>query len=202
MTFTKLKCITLHRMKKLIFVLLIISNQSWAQSLIDSRDREIVFTSVNVVAMETDRVLENQTVVIKDGKVSVINKKAKYSKNALVIDAKGKYLMPGIAEMHAHVPPIDDLEPMKEVLFLFAANGITTIRGMLGHPRHLELRSKINSGEILGPRFYTTGPSINGISVTTAENGATMVRNQKEAGYDFLKLHPGLTKEKFRAISS
>ena len=40
--------------------------------------------------------------------------------------------------MHAHVPPIDDMEPMKEVLMLFAANGITTIRGMLGHPRHLE----------------------------------------------------------------
>ena len=189
-------------MKKLIFVLLIISNQSWAQSLIDSRDREIVFTSVNVVTMETDRILENQTVVIKDGKVSVIGKKAKYSKNALVIDSKGKYLMPGIAEMHAHVPPIDDIEPMKEVLFLFAANGITTIRGMLGHARHLELRSKINSGEILGPRFFTTGPSLNGISVTTPENGAKMVRQQKEAGYDFLKMHPGLTKEKFRAISS
>ena len=66
---------------------------------------------------------------------------------AEVIDGKGKYLMPGLGEMHAHVPPVDDLEPMKEVLFLFAANGITTIRGMLGHPRHIELRSKINSGE-------------------------------------------------------
>jgi imidazolonepropionase-like amidohydrolase len=190
------------RMKKIIFILLVITHPCWAQSLIDSRDREIVFTSVNVVTMETERILENQTVVIKDGKVSAINKKAKYSKNALVIDAKGKYLMPGIAEMHAHVPPIDDMEPMKEVLFLFAANGITTIRGMLGHPRHLELRSKINSGEILGPRFYTTGPSFNGFSVKTAEQGANMVRQQKTAGYDFLKLHPGLTKETFRAISS
>lgn len=189
-------------MKKLILLFLIISHQAWAQSLVDSRDREIVFTNVNVVTMESERVLENQTVVVKDGNVSVIDKKAKYSKNALVIDAKGKYLMPGLAEIHAHVPPVDDIEPMKEVLFLFAANGITTIRGMLGHPRHLELRSKINSGEILGPRFYTTGPSLNGISVRTAEQGATMVRNQREAGYDFLKLHPGLTKETFRAITS
>ena len=189
-------------MKKIFLIVLIVSHQSWAQSLTDSRDREIVFTNVNIVTMETDRVLENQSAVIKNGKVSAIGKKIKYGKGALVIDAKGKYLMPGIAEMHAHVPPIDDMEPMKEVLFLFAANGITTIRGMLGHPRHLELRNKINSGEVLGPRFFTTGPSLNGISVKTAEQGANMVRQQKEAGYDFLKLHPGLTKTTFGAISS
>ncbi len=115
---------------------------------------------------------------------------------------KGKYLIPGLAEMHAHVPPIDDMEPMKDVLFLFAANGITTIRGMLGHPKHLELRSKIQSGEVLGPRLFTTGPSINGMSVTSPESGAAMVRKQKEAGYDFLKLHPGLTRDKFDAIAS
>jgi imidazolonepropionase-like amidohydrolase len=88
------------------------------------------------------------------------------------------------------------------VLFLFAANGITTIRGMLGHPKHLELRSSINKGEVLGPHFYTTGPSFNGLGIKTPEAGATMVRNQKEAGYDYLKLHPGLTKENFAAIAS
>jgi imidazolonepropionase-like amidohydrolase len=72
---------------------------------------------------------------------------------------------------------------------------------MLGHPRHLELRSKIQSGEIIGPHFYTSGPSFNGNSVKTPEAGAEMVRNQKAAGYDFLKLHPGLTKENFAAIA-
>ena len=126
---------------------------------------------------------------------------AKYSKSATLIEAKGKYLIPGLAEMHAHVPPVDNLEPMKEVLFLFAANGITTIRGMLGHPRHLELRSKINSGEILGPHFYTTGPSFSGQSVKTPEQAASMVRQQKNAGYDYLKLHPGLSRETFDALA-
>jgi imidazolonepropionase-like amidohydrolase len=119
----------------------------------------------------------------------------------LVIDAKGKYLTPGWAEIHAHVPQTDDFEPMKEVLMLYLANGITTIRGMLGHPKHLELRSKINNGSILGPHFYTTGPSFNGQTVKTAERGAEMVREQKAAGYDFLKLHPGLTRETFPAIA-
>ena len=103
--------------------------------------------------------------------------------------------------MHAHVPPIDNIEPMKDVLKLFAFNGITTIRGMLGHPKHLELRTKIKSGEILGPRFFTSGPSFNGNSVKTVEDGIKLVKQQKEMGYDFLKLHPGLTKETFGAIS-
>lgn len=175
--------------------------QLYAQQWIDSRQQEIVIRSINVIPMDEERVLANQTVVINDGKITAMGTKVTYSKNALIIDGKNKYLIPGLAEMHAHVPPIDDLEPMKEVLFLFAANGITTIRGMLGHPKHLELRSMIINGEINGPRFYTTGPSFNGFSVKSAEGGADMVRRQKEMGYDFLKLHPGLTKVTFAAIS-
>ncbi len=190
-------------MKRLFVFLFAISTISLCgQNLVDSAQREIVFTSVNVVPMDTEQVLENQMVLVKNGRVSAIGKKLKYSKDAWVIDAKGKYLIPGLAEMHAHVPPNDNLEAHKEVLFLFAANGITTIRGMLGHPSHISLRSKINNGEILGPRFYTTGPSFNGLSVKTAERGVAMVREQKTAGYDFLKLHPGLTKETFAAVSS
>ena len=135
-----------------------------AQEIVDSDKREIVFQSVNVIAMDGEKVLPNQQVVIKKGRIVSVGRagQVRLSKDALIIDGKGKYLIPGLAEMHAHVPPVDDLEPMKEVLTLFACNGITTIRGMLGHPRHLELRSKIENGEILGPRFYTSGPSFSG----------------------------------------
>ena len=173
-----------------------------AQSLIDSQKRDIVFSGVNVIPMDSERVLENQDVVVSDGKITAMGatSKVKFSKGALIVDAKGKYLIPGLAEMHAHVPPVDDLQPMKEVLILFAANGVTTIRGMLGHSRHIELRTKIQSGEIFGPHFYTSGPSFNGISVKTPEGGEKMVRDQKAMGYDFLKLHPGLTRENFNAI--
>jgi len=189
-------------MKNLLFILIVfVSLNGYGQQLIDSRQREIVFTSVNVVPMDTEKIIENSMVIVKDGHITAIGKKLKYGKEALVIDAKGKYLIPGLAEMHAHVPPNENIESHKEVLFLFAANGITTIRGMLGHPKHLELRSMVNSGEVFGPRFYTTGPSFNGLSVKTPERGAEMVREQKAAGYDYLKLHPGLTKDNFAAIS-
>ena len=187
----------------LLIALLFAPNSGlFSQALISNAQRDIVFQSVNVIPMDRERVIENQTILVKNGLITAIGNagSVKFGKDALVIDAKGKYLMPGWAEIHAHVPPIDDIEPMKEVLILYLANGITTIRGMLGHPKHLELRSKINSGEILGLHFYTTGPSFNGQTVKTAERGAEMVREQKAAGYDFLKLHPGLTKETFPAI--
>ncbi|RYY29218.1 MAG: amidohydrolase [Chitinophagaceae bacterium] len=174
-----------------------------AQQPVDSRNRDIVFKNVNVIAMDSDRVLANKTVVTRNGKIISITDgtKAKFGSNAFIIDGKDKYLMPGLAEMHAHVPPVDDIEPMKNVLMLFALNGVTTIRGMLGHPRHLELRSKIKSGEILGPHFYTSGPSFNGSTVKTREEGTARVIEQKKAGYDFLKIHPGLTLENFNAVA-
>jgi imidazolonepropionase-like amidohydrolase len=176
---------------------------AYGQAKGPATSQEVVFRHVNVIPMDRERVLENQTVVVKGGRIVAMTatNQAKYGKGALVVEAKGKYLMPGLAEMHAHVPPVDDLAPMQEVLFLFAANGITTIRGMLGHPRHLELRQKINSGEILGPHFYTTGPSFSGQSVKSPEQAAAMVREQKQAGYDYLKLHPGLSRENFDALA-
>lgn len=177
---------------------------SLAQTPVSSENRDVVFSDVNIIPMDANRVVAGQTVITRNGKITVIGdtKKVKVPKDALVIDGKGKYLIPGLAEMHAHVPPIDDMEPMKDVLVLFAVNGITTIRGMLGHPKHLELREKVRRGEILSPHFYTTGPSFNGISVTSPEAGAAMVRQQKQAGYDFLKMHPGLSRQKFDSIAA
>lgn len=166
------------------------------------QDPQTVITSINVVPMDEDKVIPNQDVVISNGRIVAMGASGEvdFSEDATIVNGQGKYLIPGLAEMHAHVPPVDDIEPMKEVLSLFLANGVTTIRGMLGHPKHLELRSKINSGEILGPHFYTTGPSFNGNTVKTAEEGAQKVRDQKQAGYDYLKLHPGLNPETFGAI--
>lgn len=185
-----------------LFLLITLSITVLSQQPINSTQTEIVFRSVNVIPMDKERIIEKQDVVVRNGVITAMGNtgKVNYSRGAFIIEANGKYLMPGLAEMHAHVPPVNDIEPMKEVLLLFAVNGVTTIRGMLGHPLHLELRKKLQQGEILGPHFITSGPSFNGNSVTSPEAAVEMVRQQKAAGYDFLKLHPGLTKEKFAAI--
>lgn len=189
-------------MRILVGILTMAATVAAAQSPVDSRQQAIVFRSVNVIPMDSERVLENQDVVIKDGKILSLGTagQVKFDKSALVVEAKGKYLMPGLAEMHAHIPPNDNVEAQKEVLKLFALNGVTTIRGMLGHPSHLTLRDQVSRGEVLGPRIYTSGPSFNGLSVKTPEGGDKMVRDQKALGYDFMKLHPGLTLSNFNAI--
>jgi imidazolonepropionase-like amidohydrolase len=190
-------------MRHLIIIFYIFCiTQSYSQQIIDSRQTEIVFQNVNVIPMDREQVLENQTVVVKDGKITSMGnaKQTKFNNNATIINAQGKYLIPGLAEMHAHVPPVDNLEPMEEVLKLFALHGITTIRGMLGHPRHLELRSKISSGEIIGPNFITSGPAVSGQSAKTPSQATELVREQKKAGYDFLKVLPGMDNNSFSAM--
>ena len=78
-------------MKKIIiFLCTILFTPAFAQEPVDSRQREIVIRSVNVVPMEKEEVLTNQTVVIKDGKIAAIGNKAKYNSNALIIDGTGK----------------------------------------------------------------------------------------------------------------
>lgn len=165
----------------------------------------IAFVNVNVVPMDREGVLENRTVVVADGRIVAIGDADRLSPPAgvRVIDGRGKYLMPGIAEMHAHIPnpsgPGGD-EYMEDVLFLYVAAGITTIRGMLGQPEHLELRDDVAAGKLLAPRVYTSGPSFNGNSVPNADVARSRVIDQTREGYDFLKLHPGLSRASYDAI--
>lgn len=161
---------------------------------------ETVIRNVTVIPMDSERRIVAQSVHLKDGMIVGMGASDGFPipANAVVIDGTGKFLIPGIAEMHAHVPPsTQNPEYMSEVLFLYKANGITTVRGMLGHPLHLELREKAALGEIVSPRIFTSGPSINGQSAPTPERVDLMVREQKAAGYDLLKLHPGLSRATF-----
>ncbi len=162
----------------------------------------VVFQNVNVISMESETPLTGQTVVVVDDKIYKISDQSEeLPDDAMVVDGTGKYLVPGLAEMHAHIPTPDQGEALiEETLFLYLAGGVTSIRGMLGHPRHLELRSQVEDGSILGPHIYTSGPSINGNTAPDAETASGMVREQKEAGYDFLKLHPGIKREVFDAM--
>lgn len=163
------------------------------------------FVNVAVVPMDEERVLRNQTVVVRDARIVEVGpaESLHAPPGAVVIDGTGKFLMPGLAEMHAHIPsPQQGEDTIDRTLFLYLSNGVTTIRGMLGHPRHLELRGQAERGEILSPRIYTSGPSLNGNSAQTAEIAATMVEEQHAAGYDLLKLHPGLTRPVFDAMAA
>jgi len=161
------------------------------------------FLNVNVIPMTQDRVVEAQTVIVEDGIITAIGDVdgVPLPEEAVVVDGTDRYLMPGLAEMHAHVAELGSQELDRDFT-LFIANGVTTVRGMLGRPSHLELRQQLLDGEQFGPRLITSGPSLNGNTVSSPADGARKVRAQHAAGYDFIKIHPGLSASEFSAIAS
>jgi imidazolonepropionase-like amidohydrolase len=163
------------------------------------------FVGVNVIPMDRDRVVENQTVVVRDGRIVSVGPSAQAAipTDATRIDGRGKFLLPGLAEMHAHVPPQQATERVtRDIMFLYIANGVTTIRGMLGAPYQLQLRSRLASGEILGPTLYVGAPSINGNTAPDPATGARLVREHKAAGYDLLKIHPGPSRATYDSVAA
>lgn len=163
------------------------------------------FVGVSALPMDKEAVLADQTVIVRDGKIETItpSAKAQIPAGAVRIDGKGKFLMPGLAEMHAHIPggqaPDSGVE---RTLFLYVASGITTIRGMLGDPRHLTYRDRAARGEIVSPLIYTSGPSFNAKTASTKEMAVEAVIAQKKAGYDLLKIHPGVPRDVFDALAA
>ena len=155
----------------------------------------IAIENVRVLPMDEERVLEEQTVVVQNGRIAWMGpaSAADVPDGARRVDGSGRTLLPGLAEMHAHVPqdnaPRDLLE---DILFLYVANGITTIRGMLGAPGQLEVREELARGELVGPHMIVGAPSINGSSAPDPETAERLVRSYHEQGYDLLKIHPGV----------
>lgn len=162
----------------------------------------IAVTNVTVLPMDRERRLSDHTVIVRDGRIAALGPSAdiRVPAGARRIDGRGKFLMPGLAEMHAHVPPGSPTdEQLSEIMFLYVANGITTIRGMLGAPYQIDLREKLASGAMLGPRFFAAAPSLNGNSAPTPEAAVQLVRQAKATGYDLMKIHPGLSRETWDA---
>ena len=163
----------------------------------------LAFENVNVVPMDRDRVLKRQTVIVREGRIAEIGPAArvKAPEGAVRVEAAGKFLIPGLAEMHGHLPSPDAPPQLVEhILFLYVANGVTTVRGMQGNPSALEHRNAIASGRMLAPRLYVAGPVFIGASAKTVEVAQKMVREQKAAGYDLLKIAEGVTPEVYDAI--
>src|SRR5210317_2262305 len=163
---------------------------------------QTAFINVNVVPMSSDTIIEQQTVIVDHGIIQAIGPvdDVPIPKGATVVDGTDRYLMPGLAEMHAHVPEADAKE-LDRYFSLYVANGVTTIRGMLGRPSHLGLRQNLLDGGVFGPRLVTSGPSFNGRSVNNATHARQLVEEQHAAGYDFIKVHPGLSSSEFQALA-
>ena len=156
--------------------------------------------NVNIVDVEKGVVKRNQTVVIEDGKIKAIGTNTAIPKDAVQINGKGKYLMPGLWDMHFHMWDIikDGWEINEKVsLPLFLANGVTGVRYMYGNPGLLDLRNRINAGTTQGPRLIISSPILKGTpSKVTAMyhiKDTTHARSSIDSiaalGYDLVKVY-------------
>lgn len=147
------------------------------------------FENVNVIPMDREHVLNNQTVVVRDGRIESVQPAGHgLPEGATLIDGSGRYLMPGLAEMHGHVPGDDNPQYVEDTLFLYISNGVTLVRGMAGSPSHIELRQRLLEGELDGPTLYAAGPWLGPHNAGSEEQTRATVREHYEAGFDLLKV--------------
>ncbi len=169
---------------------------------------DLAFVGVDVLPMTepgVPRVIENRTVVVTDRRIASMHPadEVEVAGATEVVDAEGMYLMPGLAEMHGHLPgPRMVSSDARNLLFLYIANGVTTVRGMQGERSQLGLRARIARGQSLGPRLFVGSPSMTGGRVATPAQGAQLVREYNEAGYDLVKMHEGLSPDVFDAVAA
>jgi hypothetical protein len=162
----------------------------------------LAFTHVTVIDATAQPALSDRTVILAGARIQSIGKfsETRVPKNARVIDASGKYMIPGLWDMHVHFRGGQALIPDNEAwLSIFLANGITGVREMGGDIAEtvFRWRTEIANGTRLGPRIVTSGPKVDGpkpvwpgsIPVTDAASARAAVDKLKAMGSNFVKIY-------------
>lgn len=165
-----------------------------------ANNNSYLITNVNIIPMNQDTILVDKMVYIKDGIINNIADNI-IIKDVEIINAKDKYLTPGLIDMHVHI--WDRYE-----LGLYLSNGVTAVRNLWGMPMHLRLKEDINNDEIISPMFFTTGPKLTGpefigddnLQLVNPTEAKEKVISYKKRGYDFIKTYYGLTEDIFDAV--
>ncbi len=188
-------------MKKTILLLLIILSPT----LLVAQNRPVVFRNVTLIDMRSEQPKPNMTVIVSGNRISKIGVNLKIPKNANVIDATGKFLIPGLWDMHVHA-----LTRWEWASLLLLANGVTGIRdtGTIVEPAEIvRIRQNVENGMALAPRVVAGARQIDGIPKSRAmyvevENADKMreeVRRMKSEKMDFVKIYTKLSREAFFA---
>ncbi|MFK5893558.1 MAG: amidohydrolase family protein [Pseudomonadota bacterium] len=168
-----------------------------------------IITNVNILSQDGKQMIADQTVIIEKGVITPIGSDIKTSKASLIIDGKGKYLIPGLIDSHIHLwqSPND--------LLLYIANGVTQIRELNGSKLHLKWREEIKAGRI-GPKMFVASSRVNsnGIfaswfqkwaikitSINSFNDAKSIVQSNIEAGYDAIKTYTFINNKDYWSLN-
>ena len=164
----------------------------------------LVFVGVSILSMRAPGLERDRTVVVTGDRITYAGPSASApdATGAKRIDGAGRFLMPGLADMHVHLHFPDELG-------VYLAHGITTVRNMRGEPRHLAWRDDVRAGRLPGPTIYSSGPTLGGSpllnpdfrAVDSPAEAGRAVAEQASAGYDLVKVHSRLKPDTYEAIA-
>ncbi|MFA6985711.1 MAG: amidohydrolase family protein [Arenimonas sp.] len=184
----------------------------------------VAFLHAAVVPMDREQVLPDQAVVVVDGKIVALGptSRVRVPRGALRIDARGRYVLPALSDMHVHVEgeswnallspealAASKNVPFEDFLFPYVANGVTTVQVLSGTHELLPLRGRIANGELLAPRLVLARmidgpkkawPPPLSTWVATAEEARAATLQAKADGYDKMKVYSFLNKESYDAV--
>lgn len=178
-----------------------------------SPQASLALRDVTIIDVARGLALPNRTVVIEGDHIAQVEKSGAVSlpAGAQIVDAAGKFLIPGLWDMHVHTIFGDWFPGGREIaLPLFIANGVTGIRDMGGDlDVLLQWRKEIALGIIPGPRLVVSGEMLDGpeprfpssIAVSNPDDGRSAVRDLKRRGADFIKLQSLIPREAVLAIA-
>ena len=163
----------------------------------------LVFTSATVIDIKTGHLLRDQTIVITGDRITALSPKATVPADAEVVNASGKFVMPGFWDMHAHA--LWSKNQIQRMFDLFLANGITAIRDIT-----LTWRTKVADGTVLGPRILAAGKLVDGpkpvwsdsVNVETREQAREAVDALHKDGVDFIKVYSRLPRVAYFAVAA
>jgi hypothetical protein len=165
----------------------------------------VTIQHVSVVNVVNGRIQKDTTVLLTDGTITAIGRNIPVEKTK-VVDGTGKFLIPGLWDMHVHCCNADD-----HFFPLFLANGVTGIRDMAGPLEELKTcRSNVENGILPGPRMVFSGPIVDGpkpfwpeisFAVGTPEAGRKAVQSVQQSGADFVKVYSLLPRDAYFAIA-
>ncbi len=169
----------------------------------------IAFTHANILSVDGINMLSEQTVVIDDGKIISVGKDIEIPSKATIINAQGKYLIPGLIDSHVHL-----VESPNDLL-LYVANGVTQVREMMGNELHLKWRNEIENGRI-GPKLFVatakleTTSTIRGwfnhwtrkdININSKTKALAILQESKDKDFDAVKLGSLFSIEQYRNVN-
>ncbi len=178
-----------------------------------SDSASVVFRDVTVLPMTGPVALSHQSVVVRGDRIIAVGAVDAIAvpPGATVLDGAGKYLMPGLADMHVHLPGGQDSLGLqtRNALTLFVANGVTTIRVLNGTARHLTWRDLVAGGRVTGPRIYVVGSAVGATPGDTQDLRRVMspgetqefVRRMRHADFDFIQVTGNLMRQEYDALA-